>query len=271
MRLTARDRAVVGAVQAYRALRRDQVQALFFPSARTCCRALARLYHHGFLERLRPLVQWGAGDRQMVYLVGRRGAALLRAAGLEVAWQPRDSRVSWVFLEHRLALNDVRVAVTLATVQQGLVLETWVDEVALKRAGAQDRVTVVTAEGGRRRVAIVPDGYFVLALPDGRRARFFLEVDRGTLSTQRWALKVRAYQAYVRSGRYQARYQARSLRVLVVTTSDRRLAHLKAATERAGGASLFWFTTFQRAAPEAILTRPIWRVAGWPNEAPLIA
>jgi len=87
---------------------------------------------------------------------------------------------------------------------------------------------------------------------------------------KRWATKVRAYQEYVGTGRYQRRYQARALRVLTVTTGERRLMHLKAATEKAGGGPLFWFTTVQAASREAILTRLIWRVAGWQGEHPLI-
>jgi hypothetical protein len=74
--------------------------------------------------------------------------------------------------------------------------------------------------------------------------------------------KVRAYMAYYRSGQYHARYGTRSLRVLTVTTSQKRLANLKASTEQAGGGPMFWFTTFDRVNTENILSAPIWQVAG---------
>jgi hypothetical protein len=46
-----------------------------------------------------------------------------------------------------------------------------------------------------------------------------------------------------------------------VTSSERRLEHLLAITEKAGGKARFWFTTFGQITPRTVLTRPIWRVA----------
>ncbi len=68
-----------------------------------------------------------------------------------------------------------------------------------------------------------------------RRAHFLLEIDRATEANRRWADKVCAYLRYSHSGRYSEKYRARSLRVLAVTTSRKRLDPLKRTTERAGG------------------------------------
>ena len=82
LRLTERDRAVVQAVDEYRILRRDQIQALFFPSVRTANAVLSRLYQHAFLERLPPLLTWGSGDSPILYALGAKGRDLLgNAAG----------------------------------------------------------------------------------------------------------------------------------------------------------------------------------------------
>ena len=47
--------------------------------------------------------------------------------------------------------------------------------------------------------------------------------------------RVLAYQAYVRSNKYQERYQSKSLRILTLTTTIARLENLKRTTEKAGG------------------------------------
>jgi hypothetical protein len=77
-----------------------------------------------------------------------------------------------------------------------------------------------------------------------------------------WARKVVACIEYYRSGKYQERYGTRSMRVLTVTTSDHRLANLKAVTEKVGGKGRFWFTTFERVRAADMLADPIWLKAG---------
>ncbi|MBM3302427.1 MAG: replication-relaxation family protein, partial [Deltaproteobacteria bacterium] len=91
---------------------------------------------------------------------------------------------------------------------------------------------------------------------------FFLEIDRATLENKRWREKVQAYQAYTESGKYTERYGTTSLRILTVTTGQKRLSNLKRTTEAAGGGGMFWFTTLEQAQAEQILTVPVWQVAG---------
>ena len=76
-----------------------------------------------------------------------------------------------------------------------------------------------------------------------------------------WARKVAAYIEYFHSGKYQARYQSDSYRILTVTETEARLATLKTVTQAAGGKSWFWFTTFDRITPDTVLTERIWQIA----------
>lgn len=259
--LTDRDRAIIRAVHEYRALRQDQVQALFFGSRSAAQRRLALLYHHGYLARQFLLVQTGYMSSPSVYLLDRRGEELLRAEeGLDdVHWKSSHNQVSSDFLEHALAINDFRIAVTLASWQSGYALLEWRSETDLKQD--YDRVTLPTVRGGSRSVAVVPDSYFALETPHGK-THFFLELDRGTMTTKRFKTKIDAYLAYYRSGGYERRYGARSLRVLTVTLGERRLESLKAVTEEAGGTVWFWFAALPDLTPEAVLTAPVWQVAG---------
>lgn len=271
MRLTARDVQVLQAVQDYRVLRRDQIQRLLFPSRNTANYRLQRLYQHGFLERRWRPVEYGHGAGQAVYLLGKRGEGLLTQSLTTDSQTAKgagpSNTVRSPFLEHVMAVNDVRIAVTVSAQRAGQRIEQWAREDELK--ATHERAYVTTASGAQRSVAIIPDAYFVLGLED-RRAHFLLEVDRATETNGRWAQRVRAYLAYIASGQYTRCFGTTSLRILVITTSPERLANLKRATEQAGGGVVFWFTTLKRAGAEAALTQPIWQVAGREGILPLI-
>ena len=271
MRLTRRDVDVLVAVQRHRVLRRDQIVRLLFPSKNTANERLKRLYQHRFLQRRWLAVEYGQGMGQALYLLDARGADLVaQSLGIDregLRWRPSHNGVSLPFLEHTLLINDVRIAVALAAMCAGYQLECWVTEEELN---ARPDYVYVSGPKTRKRIAVIPDGYFVLHLGD-RRAHLFLEADRATVSNKRWAARIRAYSEYVRSGQYTRRYGARSLRVLTVTTGPRRLANLKRTTEGAKGRGLFWFTTAEQAATDSILAEPIWQVAGTEGSFSLVA
>jgi len=266
MRLTPRDIALVDAIYRYRVLRRDQAQQLFFPSKNTANQRLKLLHQHGFLARRRLPVEYGQGSGQALYLLGGRGAGLvatqLGVDVTEIGWRRTHNHVSSPFLEHTLMVNDVRLAVEAAASQQGYQIETWLREEELKVA--PDRVWVEIQARQRRRIAIVPDAYFRLSTV-GRRACFFLEADRATETQGRWAQKIRAYLAYVHSGAYLRRYGSRSLRILTVTTGEKRVMNLLRTTAKIcqpREQGLFWFTSLEHVAQDTVLDAPIWRVVG---------
>jgi hypothetical protein len=163
-------------------------------------------------------------------------------------------------LTHTLAINDVRLAITQAAQARGYKVEKWLDDTQLKSQEMKDHVTVTSEQGRSAKIAVIPDAYFILHLGD-RRAHFFLELDRATITNKRWRMRIIAYQELIRSGKYQARYQTRSLRILTVTTSEERLLNLKNTTVRAGGKDLFWFTTLDQIAAANVLFSPIWLLA----------
>ena len=262
MRLNERDLRVLQAVHACRVLRRDQIQRLLFPSKNTANERLKRLYQNGFLQRRWLQVEYGEGMGQALYLLDRRGAeAVASNQGVDLPslhWSPSHNRVSFPFLEHTLMINDVRIAVSLAAKRLRRPLERWIPEDEL--IAHPDYVTLPMFRGTRK-IAVIPDGYFSLTLGD-RRASFFLEADRATVSNKRWALRVRACMEYVRSGSYTRRFGAHSLRVLTVTTGEKRLANLKRTTEKARGDATFWFASLPSVEASSVLSQPIWHVAG---------
>ena len=265
--LVARDQDLILWVYHLRVARRDQLQRLIFPSKNTANARLRHLYEHGYLTRRRLPVEHGEGSSQYLYLLAGRGAQLVAdRLGVDVAeirWRRSQNHVSSMFLEHTLMVNDLRIAVELASRRNGHHLERWIPEDELKRS--PDRVRIEPERGLSRRVAVVPDGYFCLS-SNQRRAHFFLEADRATVPNRRWAQKILAYLAYVRSGAYARRYGTQCLRVLTVTTSEKRMRNLLRTTEKTSGdgngARMFWFTWLDQVTPETILQARIWQVPG---------
>ena len=274
-RLSSRDRRAIRAVYEHRALTTDQIQRLLFPTRAgltQCQHRLKLLFHHGYLFRDERPSKLSEGRKPLVYFLDTKGAAVLRETfdfeGDELDWHPRHNAVSELFLNHLLETNEIRVAVAVAAEQRDAVVRQWLDEKTLKSSQMKEYVTFTGPQGGRFKAAIVPDGYFLLETPEWS-FRFFLEVDRGTVTGQwdrhgrrSWARKVRAYLAYYRSGKYERRYGSSKGRVLTVTVSEKRLITLKTTTEKAGGDDRFWFTTSERVAPETVLTAPVWQKAG---------
>lgn len=263
MRLMERDIEILKAVHEFRIMRGDQLQALFFGSQSTASYRLSRLYQHGFLDRHFLPTLGGLASSPALYTLGKRGVDVLRrvldCGPKDIRKPPNNQELSPLFLEHLLQINDFRVAVTVAARSLDHTLEKWLDDYQLK--ADYDRVVIQTTQGRRRSVSLIPDGYFVLQVPQGR-ACFFLELDRGTMTRGRFRDKVLAYQAYIASGQYEKRYGTRSLRVLTVTSGPKRLENLKEEAEQAGGGRVFWFTTSERVTATNVLSQLIWSVAG---------
>jgi hypothetical protein len=263
MKLTARDCELIRMVNDCRALRTDQIERLFFTSPKTAQYRLIRLFHHEYLDRhfftttARP-----EASNQIIYTVGKRGLQVLTDVynyDRSDFRRPKKAMLSWHLLEHQLALNDVRIAIMQAVSQHAFSLETWIDEKHFR--ARPDYVTLKKKRGGEKAYPVFPDGYFCVTVPQGK-ARFFVEVDRGGESLSKFAPQIRVYDAYVASGQYQERFGAKSLRVLIVTSTKRRMRTLMRVTEKVGGDRKYCFTTFDQITPEQVLTGHIWQRLG---------
>jgi len=273
MQLTKRDIMIIRLVWDCRYLTRLQIQRFLFPSQEKgkehsrkniVTKRLMLLYHSGYLDRLHPPVASSRGSSPIVYCLDRKGAGLLAAElGVDMPallWSKRQRERGFLFLEHTLTINDFRIAVTLAGKQDGYEILRWLDERLLRKAEAREglkEIALWVAKGG----SILPDAYFTLKV-DGKKAGFFVEVDRGKTPGRRIRRKVRIYREYYASGLYEQHFHRKSLRILTVTTSDRRLGNLKRWAEVERGGRLFWFTTERSVGPGTVFSQPIWKVAG---------
>lgn len=286
-----RDLQMLQAIDQCSALTAPQLSRLFFPPAiikgkaqthSNCQYRLNQLYNHGYLLRYEQPILLSKGRKPYLYYLSPTGVHLL-AQWLDcdptelASSRDRGNQLSGSFLDHLMLINDVRVALMRAVKEpnSGVSLVRWVDERTLKSTHSQDKLTMTSAQGRQQTRVLVPDGYFHLhaELPEAHEYHHFLEVDRGTETGRSsvegrrdWALKISMYRAYFANkpdqpSFYQRRYHTQGGRVMTVTTSETRLAHLKRITEEVGGKKRFWFTTFDKLKLEPLLTTPIWQIA----------
>ncbi len=283
-RVTERDIDILGAIREYGLMVAPQIAKLFFSADRSgevnsrCKHHLRMLFHYGYVARGEQPQKPSEGPKPLVYFLDKAGASLLsQKRGEQVQARHPSDLASYTTLQHRLATNDVRIAIVLAARKHGWQIVRWLDERALRSPGLKDTVTLVGKEGGREQAAVVPDGFF--QLETGKKVfHFFLEIDMGTVTGEAarwgrrdWARKVRAYLEYHASGKYKERYHTEDMRLLTVTTGEKRSAHLREVTQKAGGKARFWFTTFQLTEKEGVLTAPVWTVAGRDGHYSLVA
>lgn len=114
--------------------------------------------------------------------------------------------------------------------------------------------------------AFIPDGVAILRV--GHEVHVLaVEIDRGTVSPKRMALRYQAYFRYWKDGGARHDYGASAFRVLTITTSERWMLELEARARDAppgkSGSRLFWFAKsgdIDLKRPESVLD-PIWSVA----------
>jgi len=260
MRLTDRDRRIIEAVYQLRFLTRDQIKKLEFEegSMTACQRRLSLLFHNDYLSAVHKPMQTGYGSSKRVYCLSKRGASLIshlygeKEAGL-AKWSSKKNRVEHFFIEHTLAINDVRIAFLKSLKDYELF---WFNEKEVKAW----KEKIDDPEDPGKSIAITPDAFFYL-LGKEKKAYYFLEVDRGTESNRRWKNKIRGYVEYVNSGKYQKRFQTSALRVLTVTTGKDRMANLIKTTKSVDNVYFFLFSTLEGIEGKNIIFDPIWQPA----------
>jgi hypothetical protein len=84
----------------------------------------------------------------------------------------------------------------------------------------------------------------------------FLENDRGTEALTVWQQKAALYLQLAVSGEFQRRFRQPQFRVLVVTSSERRLNHIRVVVAKSTD-KIFWLTTLDNIHSEGLWS-PIW-------------
>jgi Replication-relaxation len=201
------------------------------------------------------------------YVLAEAGAALLcvrRGHELSHLWYEDPRKRSIKNFEHSVAIGSFYAALRSSVEFAHQQLTGWRGDHLLarrdmERAGpGYDRVRVswVGKDGKIKAddVAILPDATFLLG-----ETRYFVEIDQGTTNLESWAEKIRAYEAYRRSPKLQARYATDTFTVLVVAPTELRLKRIAEEVVKATKqpSPMYLFTTQDKIHPVRI--RPNWR------------
>jgi hypothetical protein len=260
------DRRIITYLSDYRILTQRQLERLLGRSRPTVQRLLRRLYDHRYLNRV--FLPVGAhGSSPCLYILDRNSLPLLQEMGMALKGRLISPHQSGMHLRHSLAINEVRIALTQACERRGWQMKVWRTELELK--ADYDRVHV---PGVAQPLPLVPDSYFTILVPEKGSTNFFLELDGGTMATDRFKAKVAAYTTYYTSGMFERRYRAKGFRVLTVvnTRGKGRVQSLLRVTGRLPQIGRrFWFARLRDLTVETILSDPLWQVAGSEGNVPL--
>jgi hypothetical protein len=234
-KLTTRDIQAILSVYQCRYLTGTQIERLHFPSQQIMWRRMKSLLDMGFVKSFTaPHIP------ERIFYLDKKGAEIvaieLRLTMEELDWRshqrvPKD----YYFLRHFLAINDFRITLMLACQMSDLSLVGFIPEYVGEKNDAgfvkkylRDRV---------QDYSHTPDAVFCLE-KDGKPALFFLEIDRGgevlTDSEKGFLKCVVFYLNYWQTTawkRYEKDFnrEFRTFRMLTVTTSSERLAHMREA------------------------------------------
>lgn len=221
--LTERDREILSGVFLHRAMRRDQIEALYFGSTPRANARLRLLFDHGLLMRsFPPEAPFGA---QAVYTIA---LAAVPAVAAHLEWDEAEVRATTRksptprFLEHTLAIVEFYLALRRdVAATPGLALEKWLPEILCRQEYEARRGST----GAWCKEVFRPDAFARLRV--GERVRdVFLEIDLGHTSRPEWERKLASYAEVLQSGLFEETYRSEAFSLLVVTTGPRRAQHL---------------------------------------------
>lgn len=223
----------------------------------------------GLLEPYEQSVKLSEGRAQTAYFLTRTGFNLV-AEAKGVNPKELDFKAAGAYgllhLNHRLLINDFRIALTLQCERRNYRILEWLDDNQLKRMLAREKITltrlVYDANTGENREVTeqhalkISDSYFVLNMGAAGQRHCFLEIDNQSLTlesstnTKDYASKIRVLSAFYK-GRYKEIFPEAgdSMWFLTITTgSSERQKHLKATAEGVIGKhnraiDRYWFTT----------------------------
>ena len=259
LRLMPRDMELLRELGESRFLNTEQILALHPGGRRNFLRRLAAMYDLGYLDRPKVQSRSKLPSSHIVYSLGKQGVeTIFGDAGQyqAVLRRLREIERSLPLIAHALMISQFKVCLTLATRKRNdLKLERWLQGYDLKYS--------LKGRYGEN-PELVPDAFFVLG-HDGYEYPVFLEVDRGTMTEERFVNKLKLYWRWWREERIKDSLGFTHFRVITVTPNETRSENLRIASKEANtdkkGSNMFLFTpdkNYSIAKPEAIF-EPIWK------------
>jgi Replication-relaxation len=248
--MTQRDLSIIRTVYEYEGCGVEHIRKLFFQGASIrsilCYRRLSYLIKRGYL---RSLLLPALNKHFLTPAPKARAVLSQLLKGEEIK---RFRIESPLLILHKLAICDIRVSLELASQASSLFLLTqWVNESTLRQSPL-----VVEDPETKKQTRLIPDaGFTLLSRTTGRKAEFFLEMDRATVSLKSIRQRVRGYLL-----------RPDPCPVLFVVPDARRQhaiaqVAVEAAKELQANPTMIWITTQERMTPDTALSAP-WVVVG---------
>ncbi len=250
MRLTPRDAAIVEIVARLRFATSAQIISLMPGSAQQILRRLQLLFQNGYLDRPKAQLAQLAidGNQPMVYGLGRSGARLVaEMQGGDVDrfdWHTKNARAGALFVRHTVMTSDVVVAFETALRERPghhlldhEALLPYMREATRTARNPFFWPAEVKVSGRTEKIGLVPDRLMSIVLPNRTRLNFAIEVDTGEMPVERRSMKgtsiarkVAGYHAGFKARLHTERYGFERIRILFVTTSEKRRGSMQRAT-----------------------------------------
>lgn len=243
--LTPRDKEVLMGLYRLRCLTSLQIARLYYGkkddgALNTCATAIARrrlrmMYDYHLTDRFFIDVGENNGSSPQFAVLDNVGAyvvsGMLNIPVAELNWVKGINAAGLPYYQHTIEINDLYISMLDQCEARGYTLCEFLGEMHVRQS----------FDYGGYQYIVNPDGYFQM-FTDTSGLHFFLELDRGTMTTGQFIKKVPRYAAYYASGDYKTHYETFPI-VLVATTSMERAQLLKRAVESKDTTDMNWIFT----------------------------
>lgn len=264
--LNQRDLEIFRAIERHGFLTASLISLAFFTPAavarrRPASRAFGRLrllWLWGYLDRyLLPAPRGMLGSVPCLYALGQPALAYLPRSTQGTPSAPRSlEQLDPRFVQHELAAAAFWAHLQAQVGTGRLTACRWTPERELRaqRRRVQDPRT-------QRWLPVLLDGFVELEDEDGHSGCAMVEIDRGTLTVERFQRKLRAWEAYVGSGRFRADWGHADGSVVVLVESWDRLRGIWKAGRRQvpeGRWDRYVFSTLDILTPDRFGRADVW-------------
>ena len=237
--LQERDRRLLDALKTLRFLDRDQLMAIGGFTSVSRANARAKQLVDGDILSAIPVGTIGGG-RKLVYTLSRQSSYMVGVPYRPLRREHTPALSGDPFLEHQLEIGNTYVAVA-------------------HRAPAVPDVTFLRwlsfSKNLVEKLPLIPDGYFEMRAAAGTLC-CFLEIDMGTEAPKIWLTKIALYIQLAVSGDFQRHFGQERFRVLVITTTEKRMDAIRRAIRRSTE-KIFWLSTFEQITGRGFWS-PVW-------------
>jgi hypothetical protein len=274
-RITPRVLSLLSYIAKHRLISSDDLALLDGGSRQNVKRELRTLWANRFI--LRPAMQLNAmaitGPQPLVYGISNRGARLLCDNGhliADIDWSENCRRAGVTFIDHAVARSRFMAALDVAMrsrpdmtlLEEPAIVARAPEKIQRARYPLKWTALVPDGRGGEMAASLISDDAFALEFDDGTASYFLVEIDRGQMPVRRslhsrdetvagkrrlrtyYMHKLATYYHGWRQQRHVEQLGVEQLRVLTVTTSEKRIATMLDAQREVTngkGSDLFLF------------------------------